>query len=72
MPLGNALCDLHDVVALLLLQLHKGIEDSEVELIEECQLVQLHLGRTRHLSTSAGLSSARSQLREGWSSTELR
>jgi len=42
-PLGNALCDLHDVVALLLLQLHKGIEDSKAELIEECQLVQLHL-----------------------------
>ena len=42
-PLGDALCDPHDVPALLLLQLDVGVEDAEVELVEEGQLVQLHL-----------------------------
>lgn len=42
-PLGNALCDPDDVPALLLLQLDVGVKDAEVELVEEGQLVQLHL-----------------------------
>lgn len=55
-PLGDALCNPHNVAALLLLQLHKGVEDSKVELVEEGQLVQLYLGKvqrmTCHLFTS--------------------
>lgn len=43
MPLGDALSDPHDVSALLLLQLDVGVENAEVELVEEGQLVQLHL-----------------------------
>lgn len=43
MPLGNTLSDPDDVPALLLLQLHVGVEDTEVELVEESQLVQFHL-----------------------------
>lgn len=48
-PLGDALCDPDDVPALLLLQLDVGVENTEVELVEEGQLVQLHLrgGRER-------------------------
>lgn len=48
-PLGDALCDPDDVPALLLLQLDVGVENTEVELVEEGQLVQLHLwgGRGR-------------------------
>lgn len=42
-PLGNTLCDPDDVPALLLLQLDVGVENTEVELVEEGQLVQLHL-----------------------------
>ncbi len=42
-PLGDALSDPDDVPALLLLQLDVGVENTEVELIEEGQLVQLHL-----------------------------
>lgn len=42
-PLGDALGDPHDVPALLLLQLDVGVEDAEVELVEEGQLVELHL-----------------------------
>lgn len=42
-PLGDALGDPHDVSALLLLQLDVGVENTEVELVEEGQLVQLHL-----------------------------
>lgn len=49
-PLGDALGDPHDVPALLLLQLDVGVENAEVELVEEGQLVQLHLsgGRRGH------------------------
>ena len=43
-PLGDALGDPDDVPALLLLQLDVGVEDAEVELVEEGQLVELHLG----------------------------
>lgn len=43
MPLGDALCDPDDVPALLLLQLDVGVENTKVELVEESQLVQLHL-----------------------------
>lgn len=43
MPLGDALGDPHDVPAFLLLQLDVGVEDAEVELVEEGQLVQLDL-----------------------------
>lgn len=48
-PLCDALGDPHNVPALLLLQLDVGVEDTEVELVEEGQLVQLHLqgGRGR-------------------------
>ena len=46
-PLGDALGDPHDVPALLLLQLDVGIEDTEVELVEKSQFVQLHLKRGR-------------------------
>lgn len=48
-PLGDALCDPDDVPALLLLQLDVGVENAEVELVEEGKLVQLHLqeGRQR-------------------------
>jgi len=42
-PLGDALGDPHDVPALLLLQLHVGVEHTEVELVEEGELVELHL-----------------------------
>lgn len=42
-PLGDALCNPDDVPALLLLQLDVGVENTEVELVEEGQLVQLHL-----------------------------
>lgn len=42
-PLGDALGDPHNVSALLLLQLDVGVENAEVELVEEGQLVQLHL-----------------------------
>lgn len=42
-PLGDALGDPDDVPALLLLQLDVGVENAEVELVEEGQLVQLHL-----------------------------
>lgn len=42
-PLGNTLSDPDDVPALLLLQLDVGVENTEVELVEKGQLVQLHL-----------------------------
>ena len=42
-PLGNALGDPDNVPALLLLQLDVGVENTEVELIEERQFVQFHL-----------------------------
>lgn len=41
--LGDALGDPHDVATLLLLELHKGVEDTKVELVQEGQLVQFHL-----------------------------
>lgn len=47
MPLGNALGDPDDVPALLLLQLDVGVENTEVELVEEGQLIQLHLQTRR-------------------------
>lgn len=53
-PLGNALCNPHNVAALLLLQLHEGIEDSEVELVEEGQLVQLYLGKAQRRICQVG------------------
>ena len=49
-PLGDALGDPDDVPTLLLLQLHVGVEDAEVELVEEGQLVQLHLRVRRERS----------------------
>lgn len=42
-PLGDTLGDPDDVPALLLLQLDVGVENAEVELVEEGQLVQLNL-----------------------------
>lgn len=42
-PLGDALGDPDNVPALLLLQLDVGVENTEVELVEEGQLIQLHL-----------------------------
>lgn len=47
MPLGDALGDPDDVPALLLLQLDVGVENTEVELVEEGQLIQLHLQTRR-------------------------
>lgn len=44
-PLGNALCDPDNVPALLLLELDVGVENAKVELVQESQLVQLHLQR---------------------------
>lgn len=41
--LGNALSNPHNVATLLFLELHKGIEDTKVELVQEGQLVQFHL-----------------------------
>lgn len=41
--LGDALGDPHNVATLLLLELHKGVEDTKVELVQEGQLVQFHL-----------------------------
>lgn len=41
--LGNTLSNPHNVATLLLLELHKSIEDTKVELVQEGQLVQLHL-----------------------------
>lgn len=41
--LGNALADPNNVAALLLLQLHKCVEDSVVELLHKREAVQLHL-----------------------------
>lgn len=50
-PLGDALCDPDDVPALLLLQLDVGVENTEVELVEESQLVQLHLQERKREET---------------------
>jgi hypothetical protein len=41
--LGDALSNPHNVATLLLLEFHKGIEDTKVELVQEGQLVQFHL-----------------------------
>lgn len=41
--LGDALRDPYNVATLLLLELHKGIENTKVELVQEGQLVQFHL-----------------------------
>ncbi len=46
-PLSNALCNPDDVPALLLLQLDVGVKNTEVELVEEGELVQLHLRQER-------------------------
>ena len=46
MSLCDALCNPHDVPALLLLQTDVGIEDSKVELLHEGEHVDLHLRRT--------------------------
>lgn len=54
MPLGDALGDPHDVPALLLLQLDVGVENAEVELVEEGQLVQLHLSGGRRGEDEGG------------------
>lgn len=43
MALGNALSNPHNVATFLFLKLHKGIKDTKVELVQEGQLVQLHL-----------------------------
>lgn len=43
MPLSNALSDPHNVPAFLFLQLDVGVENTEMELVEERQFVQLHL-----------------------------
>lgn len=41
--LGDALGNPHNVATLLLLELHKGIENTKVELVQKGQLVQFHL-----------------------------
>lgn len=41
--LGDALGNPHDIATLLLLELHKSIEDTKMELVQEGQLVQFHL-----------------------------
>lgn len=41
--LRNALCDPHDISALLLLQLEIGIEDPKVELVEKGIDIELYL-----------------------------
>lgn len=41
--LGDAFGNPHNVATLLLLELHEGVEDTKVELVEEGQLVQFHL-----------------------------
>lgn len=43
MALGDALSNPHNVATFLFLKLHKGIKDTKVELVQEGQLVQLHL-----------------------------
>lgn len=43
MALGDALSNPHNVATFLFLKFHKGIKDTKVELIQEGQLVQLHL-----------------------------
>lgn len=43
MALGDALSNPHDVATFLFLKLHKGIKDTKVELVQEGQLVELHL-----------------------------
>lgn len=43
MALGNALCNPHNVATFLFLELHKGVENTKVELVQEGQLVQFHL-----------------------------
>lgn len=67
-PLGDALCNPHNVAALLLLQLHEGIEDSKVELVEESQLVQLHLGKAQRRTCHSSTSDGRSWSRQAWNS----
>lgn len=42
-PLGDALGDPDNVPALLLLQLDVGVENAEMELVQESQFIQLHL-----------------------------
>lgn len=42
-PLGDALGNPHNVATLLLLELHKSVENTKVELVQEGQLVQFHL-----------------------------
>lgn len=60
--LGNALSNPYNVATLLFLELHIGIEDTKVELVQEGQLVQFHLwNRGRHgvqvaMTTGSGLS----------------
>lgn len=41
--LGDTLCDPHNVTTLLLLQFDVRIKDTEVELVQEGQFIQLHL-----------------------------
>lgn len=41
--LGNALGNPYDVATFLLLELHKSVENTKVELVQEGQLVQFHL-----------------------------
>lgn len=41
--LGDALGNPHNVATLLLLELHKGVENTKVELVQKGQLVQFHL-----------------------------
>lgn len=43
MALGDALGNPHNVATFLLLELHKGIENTKVELVQKRQLVQFHL-----------------------------
>lgn len=43
MPLGNAFGNPDNVPAFLLLQLDVSVENTEMELVEECQFVQFHL-----------------------------
>ena len=43
LPLCDTLSDPDDVAALLLLQFDVGVKHPEVELLQECECVQLHL-----------------------------
>jgi len=56
-PLGDTLCNPHNVPALLFLQFDIGIEHAEMKLIQEGQLIKFHLQtHNQHFPISRGLS----------------